>query len=328
MMPPVDLADLNRKIDAWLAQLVEVEPTIADPERRRQLRHALEQMRECQALLNVELPKEVDALAARTAAVQRQNAETEARLEALKRQADARPTESEPAPAPPAPIDPGRGAAWRDELLRRYVRPRHAPPDRPSEGFSSEYSAADPYQKAKEIEEGAAAQTEVLSERVIAGLVQLAALTARDVVYHLGCGDGRLLISAASIHRVRGVGVDNNTADIDSAHEKIRKARLQNLVAVADGDPLEADVGPATVVFLTLGKRNSDMLHALRRQLRPGARIVTHQGGVPGWRPHQELVMHAEGHNYRLCLWQVPQHGGAPGSSVGDMGDNTWGTNS
>jgi hypothetical protein len=96
------------------------------------------------------------------------------------------------------------------------------------------------------------------------------------------------------------------------------------LLTVTAGDPLEADVGAATVVCLVLGERNRDMLQALRRQLQPGARIVTHQGGVFDWQPQEETsVSDADGRSYHLCLWQVPKRGG-PGSSLGGIGDSAW----
>ena len=156
MIPPLDLADLNRKLDEWCAHLAEVEPTVADPERRMQLRQALEQIRQGQATVNAEYQKEIDSLAARTAAVQKQNAETLAQLEALQREAAAAPE----APAPSVAIDPGRGMARRDELLQRYAKRRPGAPAAPaSEGFSGDYSAGDPYQHAREAEQSQSDQS-------------------------------------------------------------------------------------------------------------------------------------------------------------------------
>jgi hypothetical protein len=328
MMPAVDLADLNRKIEAWYAHLVEVEPKIADPERRRQMRQAMEQMRQCQATINAELPKEIEALAARTAAVQKENAETLAHLEALGRPAVAPPAPEPEVPAPPAPIDPPRGQAWRDELLQRYATPTPSSRKSGPESFSGEYSASDPY-VARDSEDlsGNPVEPEQLALEplpdVVAALVKFARLTAADVVYHLGCGDGRLLVSAASIHHARGVGIDRDAPSIAAAQERIRKARLQHLITVAAGDPLEADIGLATVVYLGLGERNGDTLQSLRSQLPPGVRIISHQGPIPGWKPRQEATVRLlDGRPCHLRLWQVGPRSAT--DSIGGMGESAW----
>ena len=79
-----------------------------------------------------------------------------------------------------------------------------------------------------------------MPEPVVAALVKMARITDGDVVCHLGCGDGRLLVRAASLHHVRGVGIDADSSNIDAAREKIRKARLQHLLTVQAGDPPRA----------------------------------------------------------------------------------------
>jgi hypothetical protein len=123
---------------------------------------------------------------------------------------------------------------------------------------------------------------------------------------------------------VRGVGIDHDDSKVAVAQEKIRKARLQHMVSVAAADPLEADTRSATVVYLALGERNEDMLQALRRQLQPGARIITHQGRIPGATPQEEVtVQGGDGRSYQLCLWRVPRRGRAD-SSLGDIGDSAW----
>lgn len=162
-----------------------------------------------------------------------------------------------------------------------------------------------------------------IPEPVLAALVELPAITPEDIVYHLGCGDGRLLIKAASLHQARGTGIDPEQEHVGKAREKIRKARLQNRLSVTAEDPLLTDVSAATVVFLTLGPRNAEMLAVVRRQLQPGARIVTHQRVETAWPPHKErAVALADGKTGHVYLWLVQPHRAA--DSIGGLGESAW----
>lgn len=118
MIPPLDLNQLNRQLDEWYANMAEVERTIADPERRLQLRQAMQQVRQGQSVVNAEYQKEIDAIAEQIDAVKRGRAETLARLDELTAQAA---TPEAPATTPTPTVDPARGLAWRDELLARYA---------------------------------------------------------------------------------------------------------------------------------------------------------------------------------------------------------------
>jgi SAM-dependent methyltransferase len=325
MIPPLDLADLNRKLDEWCARIVEAEPTVADPERRMQLRHAMAEIRQGQAMVNAEYQKEIDSLAARTAAVQRESAETLAELEALKSRVDAPSAE---VPVPPEPIDPARGVRLRDELLKHFATASPMVAARGSDAGdvagidSSEFSPRAVPPPGGHAEPG----MEETPAPVIAALLQLARVGAGDVIYNLGCGDGRLLISAASKHGARGVGIDSKAAAIEAAHDNLRKARLTKLVTIDAGNPLSADVSSASVVVLGLGtKQNGEIRETLLRQLRPGARILTHQGGWTDWPPDEErVVQDTEGKTYRLRLWKVPERAGSPVSSIGNLSEGDW----
>ena len=160
---------------------------------------------------------------------------------------------------------------------------------------------------------------------VIAALLQIARIDARDVLYNLGCGDGRLLISAASKHGVSGVGIESRVAVVDAARDNVRKARLRR-VTIDAGNPLTANVSSATVVFLALGaKQDRGMQEALLRQLQPGARVVTHHGGLSDWPADEEqVVLDADGLSYRLRLWRVQGPMRDPGSSIGNFSEGDW----
>jgi hypothetical protein len=137
-IPPLDLTQLNRQLEAWCEQIREIEPTVGDPERRAQLRQALAQIEESQARLKADYQREVDAINARIDAAHRQVAENEAQLKAL----SAETGRAAPAPPTPPPIDPAHGLRLRDELLDRFA-PRpvspHADADAVDEGSVSKH---------------------------------------------------------------------------------------------------------------------------------------------------------------------------------------------
>lgn len=340
MIPPLDLPNLNRQLEEWFEQIAEVAPTIADPERRQQLLQAMAQMREGQAIVNAEYQKTVHEVAARTAAVEQQNAETLAQLGALQSRAAAAAAAEPPAPPPPPAIDPARGRRLRDELVQRYrpVTPRVAAGADAGDVADIESGEFAPARRMPSEPPSPVQPTRLYTERdieetpevVIESLLKLASIEARDILYNLGCGDGRLLISAASQHGCRGVGIDSKAAVVDMARNNLRKARLTQFLTIDAGNPLVADVSLATVVFLSLGDRhNTEAGVTLLRQLRAGARIVTHQGGLHDWQPHEEKVVRdSAGNTYRLRLWRVPERAAGPASSIADLREKDWDSSS
>src|SRR5687767_1407643 len=108
-------------------------------------------------------------------------------------------------------------------------------------------------------------------------MLELAVLGPSDVVYDLGCGDGRIVIAAAQRHGVRGVGVDIDPQRIDEARRNATAAGVAHLVTFRAEDALQTDVSEATVVTLYLvASLNARLRPRLMSQLRPGARIVSH----------------------------------------------------
>jgi SAM-dependent methyltransferase len=126
-------------------------------------------------------------------------------------------------------------------------------------------------------------------QSVVDAMLALAHVTANDVVYDLGSGDGRIPITAAQRYGARGFGVEIEARLVAEANANARTARVDHLVTFMHGDLFETDVRPATVVVLFLLPRMlQDLLPTLKRDLRPGARIVTHGYDFgPGWPPEQ-----------------------------------------
>jgi cyclopropane fatty-acyl-phospholipid synthase-like methyltransferase len=140
---------------------------------------------------------------------------------------------------------------------------------------------------------------------VVERMLTLAKVQQRDVVYDLGCGDGRIVIAAAQKFGARGVGVDIDPARIAESEDNARKAGVERLVTFKLQDALKTDVSEATVVTLyMLSAINVKLRPILTGQLRPGARIVSHSFAMGDWEPeHVETFRDAAGALRTLYLW-------------------------
>ena len=140
---------------------------------------------------------------------------------------------------------------------------------------------------------------------VVERMLTLARVGPADVVYDLGCGDGRIVIAAAQRFKARGVGVDIEPARIAEAQENARRAGVEHLVTFRVQDALKTDVSDATVVTLyMLAAINVKLRPILTTELRPGARIVSHNFPMGDWDPEQvETFKDAGGATRTLYLW-------------------------
>jgi ribosomal protein L11 methylase PrmA len=138
-------------------------------------------------------------------------------------------------------------------------------------------------------------------------MLELAGVTRDDVVYDLGCGDGRLVITAASKYGARGVGIDIDPERIAESEANARKAGVDRLVSFRLQDAMTVDVSPATVVTLyLLSSSNLKLRPQLTTQLRPGARIVSHAFSMGDWKPEKvETFRDANGSSRTLYLWKA-----------------------
>jgi SAM-dependent methyltransferase len=142
---------------------------------------------------------------------------------------------------------------------------------------------------------------------VVDRMLTFAKVGPKDVVYDLGCGDGRIVIAAAKKYGARGVGVDIDPVRINESIANARKAGVQNRVTFKVQDAMQTDVSDATVVTLyLLSFANVQLRPLLEKQLRPGARIVSHNFGMGNWEPHEvDTFTDTNGGTRTLYLWRV-----------------------
>jgi cyclopropane fatty-acyl-phospholipid synthase-like methyltransferase len=140
---------------------------------------------------------------------------------------------------------------------------------------------------------------------VVDRMLTLANVGSKDIVYDLGCGDGRIVIAAAQKYGARGVGVDIDPVRIYESEINAKRAGVNRLVTFKLQDALKTDVSDATVVTLyMLSAINVKLRPLLTKQLRPGARIVSHSFAMGDWDPQQvENFRDVQGTARTLYLW-------------------------
>jgi SAM-dependent methyltransferase len=142
---------------------------------------------------------------------------------------------------------------------------------------------------------------------VVNKMLEMARVTAKDVVYDLGCGDGRIVITAAQRFGCRGVGIDIDPDRIREATENVGRAKVTDKVRFIQGDLFEADISEATVVTLyLLTELNLKLRPKLMKDLRPGTRVVSHAFAMGDWKP--ERTEHVNGSS--VYLWRIPPRKG------------------
>jgi SAM-dependent methyltransferase len=140
-------------------------------------------------------------------------------------------------------------------------------------------------------------------EDVVEQMLTLANVHKGDVVYDLGCGDGRTVIMAAKKLGVRAVGIDINPERIKESLENARQAGVMDLVTFRNEDLFEADIKEATVVTLYLLRSlNLKLRPKLWKELKPGTRIVSHDFDMDDWTPEKQIEL--DGHT--IYLWRTP----------------------
>lgn len=150
----------------------------------------------------------------------------------------------------------------------------------------------------------------------VRAMLKLADVKSSDVVYDLGCGDGRIVAAAAQAFGAHGVGIDIDPARIAEANANAKKAGVEKLVRFEEKDLFQANIHEASVVTLfLLSSVNLKLRPKLLADLKPGTRIVSNTFDMGDWQPAKELDLgdSDSGDNYfsrKLFLWIVPERSG------------------
>jgi SAM-dependent methyltransferase len=142
---------------------------------------------------------------------------------------------------------------------------------------------------------------------IVTAMLTLAGVTRDDVVYDLGCGDGRIVIAAAKEFGARGVGVDLDPVRIREARANADRAGVGDRVTFRVEDLFDTDLRSATVVALFLSPElNARLRPKLVSQLKPGTRIVSHRYGIADWVPERTTTVTVLETRNHVFLWRVP----------------------
>ncbi len=144
-------------------------------------------------------------------------------------------------------------------------------------------------------------------QSVVDRMLELAAVTDKDILYDIGCGDGRIVITAARRYGARGVGIDIDKAMIEESERNAKAAGVEGQVKFITMDATKADIAEATVVSLyLLPESNALMRPILEAQLRPKSRVVCHNYAIPGWEKKEvqsETIEDENGEKHYIYLY-------------------------
>jgi ribosomal protein L11 methylase PrmA len=119
---------------------------------------------------------------------------------------------------------------------------------------------------------------------VVNKMLEVAGVTSDDIVYDIGCGDGRIVVMAAEKYGARGVGIDIDSQRIEESKKNAATAGVEHLVRFYQGNAMKMNFSEATVVTLYLLPESNELLRPkLEKELNPGVYVVTHNYRIPGW---------------------------------------------
>ncbi|WP_114749404.1 SAM-dependent methyltransferase [Pleomorphovibrio marinus] len=141
-------------------------------------------------------------------------------------------------------------------------------------------------------------------QEVVEAMLDLANVTESDIVYDLGCGDGRIVIAAARKYGAQGTGIDIDPKRIEESNANATQAGVTDKVKFVEANLFESDISEATVVTLyLLGSLNQRLRPILMEQLKPGTRIVSHAFDMGDWKPEKQIEVDGA----RVYMWTIPE---------------------
>ncbi len=149
-------------------------------------------------------------------------------------------------------------------------------------------------------------------------MLKLARVDKDDFLIDLGCGDGRIVITAAREHGTRGFGVDIAPELVELSRTNARRAGVEERVRFTEQDLFQSDLRPASVVTLYLFPEiNLKLRSKLFAELKPGSRVVSNEWDMGEWQPDETLKVQAPDRAYQIFAWTIPAE--AQGVWEGDV---------
>jgi SAM-dependent methyltransferase len=145
-------------------------------------------------------------------------------------------------------------------------------------------------------------------KEVVDRMLEMAEIKKGDVLYDLGCGDGRIVVAAAKKYGIRAVGFDIDPQRVKEARENVEASGVSDLVTIRQADIFETDLREASVVSLYLLPELNVRLMPQLRKLRDGSRIVSHDFDMKGAKPRKVVTLTTpdEEEEHSIYLWVVP----------------------
>jgi ubiquinone/menaquinone biosynthesis C-methylase UbiE len=144
---------------------------------------------------------------------------------------------------------------------------------------------------------------------VVDKMLEAGRIRPGETVYDLGSGDGRILITAAQKFKAKAVGVELSPELCHSARARVKELGLEDRVRVIQGSLLRVDLSPADVVTIYLLTSSNDRLRPnLERDLKPGARVVSNDFEIRGWKPSQVVKVTAGGVTHNIYVYEIGRH--------------------
>jgi len=143
---------------------------------------------------------------------------------------------------------------------------------------------------------------------IVDKMLMLAKVTKKDLVYDLGCGDGRIPVAAAKKYGCKAVGYDLDPARVKESLENAKKNKVEHLVTIEQKDIFTLDLSEADVITLYLTPEMNERLIPQLEKLKPGSRIVAHNFGIPGVKPDKVIRFTSsfDKLEHKIYLWTTP----------------------
>jgi precorrin-6B methylase 2 len=143
-------------------------------------------------------------------------------------------------------------------------------------------------------------------QSVVESMLKAAKLQPGETLYDLGCGDGRILITAVQEFNAKAVGIELSRDIYESTSAKVKSMGLDDRIQVIHGNALHTDLSKADVVTLYLLTSSNDRLKPLLRKMHPGARVVSHDYEIRGWKPIDVSKVSYRGMVHTIYVYEIP----------------------